>query len=173
MVQAPAAVFESVVGVFYERFILTRLLLVLVNGRGKEVDQKGNATRNGSKVSPSKTDGEQNGRIAGPEMPAGTSTSADIATTAPNETNAQGTSVTDTSEWKMERERQEGQSQAKRKMAVLFWSATFCRTIGYIWVFCWFCMTGRWFIRPYIDVGMTEWSTPFSLADWLIVPDNC
>jgi len=170
LVQPPAAIFESVVGVFYEKYVLRRL----VKERGKRPEVgNANGIKNHQIKAVQEHDGVQNGDTTLLEVSASARTSTDILTAAPNERNTEETSVTATSEWEIERQRQEEQSQEKRKMAVLFWSAAFCRTFGYIWVFCWFYLTGRWFIRPYIDVGIIEWGLPFSLANWLIVPDKC
>ncbi|KAM7217650.1 membrane bound O-acyl transferase family domain containing protein [Rhypophila decipiens] len=56
---------------------------------------------------------------------------------------------------------------------LVFWSAVFGRMVGYVWVLFWFYLTGQWFIRPYIDVGMVEWGLPFSFADWLLLAEGC
>ena len=36
------------------------------------------------------------------------------------------------------------------------------RIIGYIWVFCWFSITGWWFTKAYIAVGVRDWQIPLS-----------
>ncbi|KAM7196614.1 membrane bound O-acyl transferase family domain containing protein [Rhypophila sp. PSN 637] len=60
-----------------------------------------------------------------------------------------------------------------RRMSAVFWSAVVGRMVGYVWVLFWFYLTGQWFIRPYIDVGIVEWGLPFSFADWLLLPEGC
>lgn len=170
MAQPPAAMFESVVGEFYKDVLLSRLLWPAKEGR-KEVFQAGDA-REAECSSRKAVQRSENTAVL--DTSESTSTSGNIVpTTAPIKTNTEQTNVAATSEWEMERERQEKQSQEKRRMAVLFWSSAFCRTVGYIWVLCWFYLTGRWFVRPYVDVGIVEWGLPFSLADWLVVPDKC
>jgi phosphatidylserine synthase len=37
------------------------------------------------------------------------------------------------------------------------------RTLGYVWVFCWFIWTGWWFVEVYAAIGVLEWSMPISL----------
>lgn len=34
--------------------------------------------------------------------------------------------------------------------------------IGYFWVFCWFSITGWWFTKAYIAVGVRDWQIPLS-----------
>ncbi|KAI5460854.1 hypothetical protein BGZ63DRAFT_387923 [Mariannaea sp. PMI_226] len=37
-----------------------------------------------------------------------------------------------------------------------------CRVLGYFWVASWFSITGWWFVRNYIAIGIMEWPLPFS-----------
>jgi hypothetical protein len=46
------------------------------------------------------------------------------------------------------------------------------RTIGYIWVFCWFSITGWWFTKAYIAVGVRDWQIPLSSWQALIGKDG-
>ncbi|KAK3682237.1 hypothetical protein B0T22DRAFT_279243 [Podospora appendiculata] len=61
-----------------------------------------------------------------------------------------------------------GDARTKRRLRVL--SAMFGRTVGYVWVICWFYVTGWWFVRPYIGVGVVNWDLPYSILSKLLIP---
>ncbi|KAK3332354.1 hypothetical protein B0T19DRAFT_101104 [Cercophora scortea] len=49
-------------------------------------------------------------------------------------------------------------------------SALFFRVVGYVWVVCWFYVTGWWFVRPYVGVGVVNWDLPYSILSKLLIP---
>ncbi|KAB5527914.1 membrane bound O-acyl transferase family-domain-containing protein [Coniochaeta sp. 2T2.1] len=42
------------------------------------------------------------------------------------------------------------------------------RSMGYVWVGCWFYATGWWLVKAYLEVGMAGWQPPFELIRWLV-----
>ncbi|KAK1756361.1 membrane bound O-acyl transferase family-domain-containing protein [Echria macrotheca] len=46
-----------------------------------------------------------------------------------------------------------------------------CRLAGYVWVFCWFYVTGWWFVKAYLDVRMQDWQLPNSILKKWLFPD--
>ncbi len=46
------------------------------------------------------------------------------------------------------------------------------RTVGYIWVSCWFVFIGWWFVKAYVAVGIMDWQLPFSIWEYLLVPET-
>lgn len=42
------------------------------------------------------------------------------------------------------------------------------RVMGYLWVFCWFSITGWGFTKAYIAVGVRDWQMPHSICHALL-----
>lgn len=161
MVQPFAAVFESAVSAGYGRFVVGSLLRLAggeMHSDGKGVDTKGDAQVQACADGKSARVGSESVNTT----PL-TSTAATATSTATPGTDDKANLIPQT----------DNQRHQRRRHALLFWSAVFGRAVGYIWVAFWFFLTGRWFLRPYIDVGVTSWGVPFSFAEWLLFPDGC
>ncbi|KAK3369343.1 hypothetical protein B0T24DRAFT_632411 [Lasiosphaeria ovina] len=44
-----------------------------------------------------------------------------------------------------------------------------CRMFGYLWVLCWFVVTGWPFVKAYMHVRMADWGLPYSIFGKLVV----
>ncbi|KAK4209404.1 hypothetical protein QBC37DRAFT_404359 [Rhypophila decipiens] len=159
MIQPFAAAFESFISTCYDKFVVARLLRSKL-AAGRNVKQPGTAVSDGS--------GHDDHTIA----PTTTNSTAKTDTgLVPSRHIIEETEATCSGQ-ETDANKDTERSQ-RRRMSVVFWSAVFGRMVGYVWVLFWFYLTGQWFIRPYIDVGMVEWGLPFSFADWLLLAEGC
>ncbi|KAK0718533.1 hypothetical protein B0T26DRAFT_713540 [Lasiosphaeria miniovina] len=55
-------------------------------------------------------------------------------------------------------------SERKRKALHALLRAS-CRIFGYLWVLCWFVVTGWPFVKAYLDVRMADWGLPYSILE--------
>ncbi|KAM7214785.1 hypothetical protein V8F06_009857, partial [Rhypophila decipiens] len=168
MIQPFAAAFESLISTSYDKFVVARLLSPkLAPGRNVQRSSlDGNTREAGTAVS----DGDiQDGHSIAPTITNNT-TKTDISL-IPSQHTIEGTEASSSGE-ETDANKDAERSQSRR-MSAVFWSAVVGRMVGYIWVLFWFYLTGQWFIRPYIDVGIVEWGLPFSFADWLLLPEGC
>ncbi|KAM7193084.1 hypothetical protein V8F20_008600 [Naviculisporaceae sp. PSN 640] len=164
MVQPFAAVFESAVSAGYDRFIVRNLVRQVGGLKDRSSEEQGHDLKGNGQVHSFVDRGNANGAGDSANITPATTT----ATTSITPTTTPSTEDTENLIPQTDKERYH-----RRRHAVLFWSAVLGRAVGYLWVTFWFFLTGRWFLRPYIDVGITSWGLPISFADWLLLPDGC